>query len=74
MSPSKSGPESVYFYLAVQYSWSILPPPPPIWVLFLPKVEVVGFVLKELLTYFKMLNVPHALHCVDRCIFVFDLN
>ena len=26
VSPSKSGPESVYYYLAVQYSWSIHPP------------------------------------------------
>ena len=25
MSPSKRGPESVYYYLAVQYSWSIHP-------------------------------------------------
>ena len=25
VSPSKSGPESVYYYLAVQYSWSIHP-------------------------------------------------
>ena len=27
--------------------------------------------LKKLLTYFEMLIVPHALHCVDSCIFVF---
>ena len=27
--------------------------------------------LKKILTYFKMLIVPHALHCVDSCIFVF---
>ena len=27
--------------------------------------------LKNILTYFEMLIVPHALHCVDRCIFVF---
>ena len=52
MSPSKSGPESVYYYLAVQYSWSIHLPrdqgPGPTrvvgrpkgWVFFLPKVEV----------------------------------
>ena len=52
VSPSKSGPESVYYYLAVQYSWSIHPPrdqePGPTrvegrpkgWVFFLPKVEV----------------------------------
>ena len=26
VSPSKSGPESVYYYMAVQYSWSIHPP------------------------------------------------
>ena len=26
VSPSKSGPESVYYYLAVQCSWSIHPP------------------------------------------------
>ena len=53
VSPSKSGPESVYYYLAVQYSWSIHSPrdqePKPTrvvgrpkgWVgFFLPKVEV----------------------------------
>ena len=55
VSPSKSGPESVYYYLAVQYSWSINPPrdqePGPTRVVgrpkgsymsvcFLPKVEV----------------------------------
>ena len=34
-------------------------------------IKVVGFVLKRLLTYFEMLIVPHALHCVDSCIFVF---
>ena len=33
-------------------------------------IKVVGFVLKKLLTFFKMLIVPHALHCVDSCIFV----
>ena len=27
--------------------------------------------LKKILTYFGMLIVPHALHCVDGCIFVF---
>ena len=27
--------------------------------------------LKKILTYFQMLIVPHALHCVDSCIFVF---
>ena len=26
VSPSKSGPESVYYYLAVQYSWCIHTP------------------------------------------------
>ena len=26
------------------------------------------------LTYFEMLNVPHALHCVHSCFFVFCLN
>ena len=34
-------------------------------------MKVVGFVLKKLLTYFEMLIVPHALHYVDSCIFVF---
>ena len=34
-------------------------------------MKVVGFVLKKILTYFEMLIVPHALHCVDSCIFVF---
>ena len=29
--------------------------------------------LKKLLTYFEMLIIPHALHCVDSCIFVFYL-
>ena len=33
-------------------------------------MKVVGFVLKKL-TYFEMLIVPYALHCVDSCIFVF---
>ena len=28
-------------------------------------MKVVGFVLKKILTYFEMLIVPHALHCVD---------
>ena len=28
VSPSKRGPESVCYYLAVQYSWSIHTPPP----------------------------------------------
>ena len=33
-------------------------------------MKVVGFVLKKIhvLTYFEMLIVPHALHCVDSCI------
>ena len=26
VSPSKTGPESVYYYLAVQYSWSVQRP------------------------------------------------
>ena len=26
VSPSKTGPESVYYYLEVKYSWSIHPP------------------------------------------------
>ena len=30
-------------------------------------IKVVGFVLKKILTYFEMLIVPHALHCVDCC-------
>ena len=57
------------------------PPPPPkkkqIWILCQNsltrelKIRVVGFVLKKILTYFEMLIVPHALHCVDSCIFVF---
>ena len=34
-------------------------------------IKVVGFVLKKILKYFEMLIVPHALHCVDCCIFVF---
>ena len=34
-------------------------------------MEVVWFVLTKMLTYFEMLIVPHALHCVDSCIFVF---
>ena len=53
VSPSKSGPESVYYYLAVQCSWSIHPPrdqepgptrvvgrPKGSYIFFLPKVEV----------------------------------
>ena len=35
------------------------------------KIRVVGFVLKKLFTYFVMLIVPLALHCVDGCCFVF---
>ena len=35
------------------------------------KIRVVGFVLKNLFTYFKMLIVPHALQCVDGCFLVF---
>ena len=34
-------------------------------------IKVVVFVLKKILTYFEMLIGPHALHCVDSCIFVF---
>ena len=34
-------------------------------------MKIVGFVLKKILTYLEMLIVPHALHCVDSCIFVF---
>ena len=51
VSPSKSGPESVYYYSAVQFSWSIHPretkspgrrgwwavPMVPVWVFVLPK-------------------------------------
>ena len=35
------------------------------------QIRVEGFVLKNLLTYFEMLIVPHALQCVDGCFFVF---
>ena len=35
------------------------------------KIRVVGFVLKKLLTFFEMLIVPHALHCIDGCFFYF---
>ena len=58
------------------------PPPSPqnqVWVLCQNsltrelKIRVVGFVLKKLLTHVEMLIVPHALHCVDSCIFVFYL-
>ena len=35
------------------------------------KIRAVGFVLKKLLAYFERLIVPHALHCVDGCFFVF---
>ena len=34
------------------------------------KIRVVGFVLKKLLTYFEMLIVPHAPHCVSSCFFI----
>ena len=37
------------------------------------KIRVVGFVLKKLLTFFEMLIVPHALHCIDGCFFLFYL-
>ena len=56
------------------------PPPPPakffffqIWILCQNpltrelKIRVVRFVLKKLLTFFEMLIVPHALHCIDGC-------
>ena len=46
-----------------------VPPPPPLTREL--NIKVVGFVLKKILTYFGMLIVPHALHCVDGCIFVF---
>ena len=36
------------------------------------KIRVVGFVLKNILTYFEMLIVQHTLHCVESCIFVFN--
>ena len=70
------------------YTLALKPPPPPppkkreknqIWILCQTslttelKIRVVGFVLKKLLTYSEMLIVPHALHCVDNCIFVFYL-
>ena len=61
------------------------PPPPPqkkkmlcqIWILCQNsltrelKIRVVGFVLKKLLTFFENLIVPHALHCINGCFFVF---
>ena len=37
------------------------------------KIRVVGFVLKKLLTFFENLIVPHALHCLNGCFFVFYL-
>ena len=37
------------------------------------RYKVVEFVLKKLFTYFEMLIVPHALHCVDSSIFIFYL-
>ena len=63
------------------------PPPPPnpkkklcqIWILCQNalirelKIRVVGFVLKKLLTFFENLIVPHALHCINGCFFVFYL-
>ena len=33
------------------------------------KIRVVGFVPKKFLTFFEMLIVPHALHCIDGCFF-----
>ena len=59
------------------------PPPPPckkknqIWILCQNsftralKIRVVRLVLKNLLTYFEMLIVPHALQCVDGCFFLY---
>ena len=60
------------------------PPPPPspqkknqIWILCQNsltrelKIRVVGFVLKKLLTYFKMVIEPHSLQCIDGCFFAF---
>ena len=63
------------------------PPPPAIFFLFLfqiwilcqnsltreLKIRGVGFVLKELLTFFENLIVPHALHCIDGCSYLFYL-
>ena len=62
------------------------PPPPPgqiffpqIWILCqnslsrVLKIRVVGFVLKKLFSFFGILIVPHTLHCIDGCFFVFDL-
>ena len=37
------------------------------------KIRVVGFVLKKLLTFFENLIVPHALHGINGCFFVFYL-
>ena len=37
------------------------------------KIRVVGFVLKKLLTFFENLILPHALHCINGCFFVFYL-
>ena len=46
VSPSKSDPESVYYYLAVQYSWSIYPTrdqePGPTRVVGRPKGSYMG--------------------------------
>ena len=65
------------------------PPPPPqkkkkifLFQIWIPcqnsltrelKIRVVGFVLKKLLTFFENLIVPHALHCINGCFFVFYL-
>ena len=37
------------------------------------KIRVVEFVLKRVFTYFQMLILPHALHCIDGCFFAFFL-
>ena len=37
------------------------------------RIEILGFVLKKLLTYFQMLIVTHALHCVDGLFLAFIL-
>ena len=37
------------------------------------KIRIVGILLKELLTYFEILFVPHAPHCVDCIFFVYYL-
>ena len=77
-----------FFSVGIPISLTPPPPPPPpprkkhlqIWILCQHsltrelKIRVVGFVLWKLLTYFVMLIVPHALHCVDGCCFAFYLS